>query len=373
MSTSEIGEKHGLSTAELALIATAKKAYMDALAAGSANMADLAREYHDTVLNILVGDHIEGDVPGPLPGCGPDPDPNNEHVKEGGWGGDEDSPDKWEVVPMTDDPSLFKVVDAAGKNIAHKFATKEEAEKYVKWHECKKEGGTPDPDPCPAGQHKDDTGKCVPDTPGPGPTPGTTPYPIKGTPLTTSTTSGQRGPTERHYASGKPDDWTIERNIKNIPFKQYQWVTYTTMGPIEHDDTISLKFGGVHMGTGGWWDCGISFGGQTCLGTEPKHPETHLCIVKGKQYGSVLNKKVGVAGVVFKETAKIELWVDFGTGWEKACEGTNVGNLKPTSGNQEAQLRIDGFDYSGEKNETNPATLKAKGAPEIHSAIVTEI
>jgi hypothetical protein len=66
-----------------------------------------------------------------------------------------------------------------------------------------------------------------------------------------------------------------------------------------------------------------------------------------------------VAGVVFKKTGKIELWIDEGQGWKKVVEGTNVGNLKPTQGNTEAQLRIDGFE---------------KGSvPTIHSAIVTEI
>lgn len=300
--------------------------------------------------------------PPPPPECGADPDPNDEHIAHGGWGGDLGSPETWESVPMKDDPTQFKVVDAKGVNIAHKFTTEAEADKYIKYHQCIKEGGTTPPGPPPP--------PPPPPPPGPPPAPGTTPYPIKGTPMQSS----QRGPTERHYASGKPDDWTIEKNVKNIPYAQYQWVTYTTMGPIEHDDTISVKFGGVHMGEGGWWDCGISFNdGQSCLGTEPKHPSTKLCIVKGKKYGSLLNKKVGVAGVVFKATGKIELWIDMGQGWEKACEGTNVGGLNPTKGNTEAQLRIDGFDYKGEKDEEDMAKIVAAGGPNIHSAIVTEI
>lgn len=308
-------------------------------------------------------DKVFDDSPPPVPPtCGPDPDPNDEHIAHGGWGGDLGSPETWESVPMTSDRSKFKVVDKGGKNIAHKFDTEKEADEYIKWHQCMKEAGTPDPGPTP--------GPGPAPGPGPSPAPGTTPYPIKGTPMQ----AGQRGPTERHYASGKPDDWTIEKNVKNIPFENYQWVTYTTMGPIEHDDNISVKFGGTHMGKGGWWDCGISFNeGQSCLGIEPKHPSTKLCIVKGKKYGSILNKKVGVAGVVFKATGKIELWIDMGNGWEKACEGTNVGGLNPTKGNQEAQLRIDGFNYSGKKDEQDMAKIVAAGGPNIHSAIVTEI
>lgn len=374
--------------------------------------------------------------------CGPNPDPDNTHIKPGGWGGDMASANTWEAVQMRDEPNLWKIVDQAGKNIAHKLASKNEAEKYIEYHECIQEGGDipapepePEPEPTPGGGEppkptegnikpggwganqdakkwavtnmKDPTTEYkiidqsqinvadhftthesaeryikwhewkqrqqpVPTptpTPTPAPTTGSTPYPIKGTPMQSS----QRGPTERHYRSGKPDDWTIEKNVKSIPFENYQWVTYTTMGPIEHDDNISVKFGGVHMGEGGWWDCGISFQGKTCLGTEPEHPETHLCIVKGPVLGSVLNKKVGVAGVVFKKQGKIELWIDMGDGWKKAVEGTNVGNLKPTQGNQEAQLRIDGFDYKGKKDESDIEKLVAAGGPRIHSAIVTGI
>lgn len=62
-----------------------------------------------------------------------------------------------------------------------------------------------------------------------------------------------------------------------------------------------------------------------------------------------------------------------GDGWKKAVEGTNVGNLKPTAGNQEAQLRIDGFNYSGKKDESDVEEIVKHGGPRIHSAIVTEI
>ena len=290
--------------------------------------------------------------------CGPDPDPNDEHIREGGWGGDMAGAALWDAVPMKDDPSLWKVVDKAGKNIAHRFASEAEADRYIAYQRCVQEGGDPDLGPSPE--------------PGPGPAlqQGATPYPIKGTPMQSS----QRGPTERHYASGKPDDWTIERNVKNIPYRNYQWVTYTTMGPIEHDDNISVKFGGHHMGKKGWYDCGISFNeGQSCLGIEPKHPSTKLCVVKGPKYGSVLNKKVGVAGVYFTDENKIELWIDIGQGWNKAAEGVGIGELKPTPGNQEAQLRIDGFDYKGRKNEEDQAEIVRNDGPNIHTAIVTEI
>lgn len=320
-------------------------------------------------------DKVFDDSPPPVPPtCGPDPDPTDEHIAHGGWGGDLGSPETWESVPMVSDPTQFKVVDKKGTNIAHKFKTEKEADDYIKWHQCMKEAGTPDPGPTPG------PGPAPGPAPGPGPapSPGTTPYPIKGTPLSAT----QRGPTERHYASGKPDDWTIEKNIKPIGAKNYQFVVYVTMADNpEHDDNISVKFGGHHMGKKGWYDCGISFGekgkagtSQSCLGVEPKHPSTKLCVVKGKKYDSVLGKKVGVAGVYFTDENKIELWIDYdGKGWDKAAEGVGVGGLKPQAGSQEAQLRIDGFNYTGKKDESDMAKVVAAGGPNIHSAIVTEI
>ena len=306
----------------------------------------IASEYdkkQDINIKKLMDKVFGGTDPSPGEDCGPNPDPENTHVKEGGWGGDTASPKTWQSVPMKDDPKLFKVVDAAGKNIAHKFASEADADKYITYHQCIVERGDvgPNPNPEPG--------------PGPAPTTGETPYPVKGTPMQ----STQRGPTTRHYASGKPDDETIEKNVKSIPFDNYQWVTYTTMHEIEHDDNLSVKFGGNHMDGHGWFDCGISFEGQTCLGVEPKHPSTKLCVVKGPKLSSVLNKKVGVAGVFHKKENHIELWIDMGDGWKKAVEGKDVAGLKPNQKTNEAQLRIDGF--------------KKGSVPTIHSAIVTEI
>ncbi len=335
MSSSDISDVERLN------IDIKKKRYLELKKKGWTDETSFAaNEYHDAVIDaILTGDiSIE-------PGCGADPDPSRIHVKEGGWGGDTASPKLWDVVAMKDDPAQFKIVDKAGKNIAHKFATKQEADRYVKYHQCMEEKGDTDPGPIVIPE--------PPTTPPGGPSPGEYPYPAKGTPMQ----GVKKGPLTRHYASGKPDDKTVEMNVKSIPFDNYQWVTYTTMHKIEHDDNISVKFGGVHQGGGGWFDCGISFEGQTCLGVEPKHPSTKLCVVKGPKLSSVLEKKVGVAGVYHKKENHIELWIDMGDGWKKACEGKDVAGLKPNEASNETQLRIDGFEDE----------------PTIHSAVVTEI
>lgn len=339
----------GLTPEEIKQIAQAKKEYNEAFMNGSPTMQDEAREYFDTVLDIILKKLGGGtDIPGPLPGCGANPDPNNEHVKEGGWGGDTAAAATWDAVPMKDDPALWKVVDAAGKNIAHKFASEADAEKFITYHRCKQETGAPDP--IPPGPE--------PEPPTPTPGDASYPYPAIGSPMQ----STQRGPTTRHYSSGKADDKTIEKNVKNIKFDNYQFVTYVTMNSVEHDDNVSLKLGGTHMGSG-WFDHGVSFSSnastqsQTCLGTEKKHPSTQSCVIKGPKIPQILGKKMGIAATYFKKTNHTELWTNDGSGWKKQVEGDNVNNFNPKSANNEAQLRIDGF----------------KDVPTIHSAVVTEI
>jgi hypothetical protein len=51
-------------------------------------------------------------------------------VKAGGWGGNQD-PTTWTITAMHDDPSLSKVVDGAGKNIATNFAMAAIAQQYI--------------------------------------------------------------------------------------------------------------------------------------------------------------------------------------------------------------------------------------------------
>ena len=162
------------------------------------------------------------------------------------------------------------------------------------------------------------------------------PYKSTGKTVTTS----QRGPTTRHYASGKPDDETIEKNAKGVTFKNYQFVSYLTVKTIEHDDNISVKLGGTH--DSGWYDHGISFNsGQGCLGTEKNHPNTNSCVVKGKSIGKIVGKKVGIAGVMIN--GKTEVWGDAGAGWQNLASATNPDNYPPKSGAHECQLRIDGW------------------------------
>ena len=57
------------------------------------------------------------------------------------WKDANPDPNTWKVVPMTDDPSKFKVVDDKGKNIATEFPSKELAQEYIDYKKTPS-GGT---------------------------------------------------------------------------------------------------------------------------------------------------------------------------------------------------------------------------------------
>jgi hypothetical protein len=268
-------------------------------------------------------------------------------VLHDGWGGDVD-PDNWKVAPMKDKPELFKVVDNAGKNIATDFSSQATAQQYIDWFKINENPDEQDPQPGGGGTEPE------PSQPQAGYT-AVGPYPAIGKELGTT-----KRRAIRHYASGAPDDETVELNCKGIKYRKHQFITYVTMNKIEHDDTMSQKIGGTHMGTG-WFVNSIEFKSGLCgIGVEKKHPKTSHNDIKGGKIGSILNKKIGMASVYFADQNKVELWVDTGNGkWVKQCEGTNVVGFNPKATTFECQLRIDGF---------------TKGSdPTLHMGVVQEI
>jgi hypothetical protein len=280
-------------------------------------------------------------------------------ILHGGWGGNPD-PNTWKATKMVNAEyaGKWKIVDNKGVNILQEFSTEQNAKDMIAWAIANITNNPTDPTPDPVD---------------PNPTPDPTEPPsdldnIKGpyakTPGSKTMQSTTRGPTTRHYASGKPDDETIEKNVKGITYKAYQWITKVKLTEMEHEDNISLKSGGNHDDGPGWYDNGInSHSGQTCIGVEPAHPETHLCEIKGRKVGNVVGKWVESANVYFAKENKIEYWTKIegiDTEWHKDCEGVGVRGLKPKfEDDDEAQLRIDGF----VKDEV----------PEIAYAVIQEI
>lgn len=293
--------------------------------------------------------------PGPVDPNVPKPDSFGT-IKDGAkWSKNPGKAETWKIVPMTDDPKKFKIVAADNLNVIADLESEDQAKKLIEYFKVnvfppKQDGGVIDPD---------DPEKPDPD-PKPVPT-GELPYKVSEKVIKCS----QRGPTTRHYASGAPDDNTIEKNGKEIPFKNHMGVfDITVPKEMEHDDNLSIKIGGDHM-SNGWFDNGISiYEGQSCLGTEVKHPKTKKCIVKGKKYGDLRGKRVQVASTFFYDSNKTEYWVNIPgvtQGWDKAAEGTSIGGFKSkANGKWEVQLRIDGF-------------KDIKVPPEIHNAAIYEI
>lgn len=176
----------------------------------------------------------------------------------------------------------------------------------------------------------------------------------------------------RHYASGKKDDVTSEWGTKTN-FRNYEFTCYVTLGKIDHDDQLSMKFGGTHMGSG-WYDCGISFeSGQGCLGKEENHPSTDLCVVKGKSIGSIVGKKIGMKCVYFGNSGgggQVELWADpqANGNWQQLTARTNnIGGFAPKSSTQECVIRIDAAPnitmHCSSINEIQPAAGAGAGTP----------
>lgn len=298
---------------------------------------------------------VPKDVPPTPPGPTPVPKPDSfGTIKDGAkWSKNPGKAETWKIVPMGDDPKKFKIVDTAGLNVIADLESEAQAKSLIEYF---KVNVFP-----PKGN--DDSTPVDPDQPPQPPVTDGLEAPYKSTGKTVE--MSQRGPTTRNYASGKPSDNTIEKNAKNIGFPNVQ-ACFTIEVPKvwEHDDNLSIKIGGTHMGTG-WFDNGISiYEGQTCLGTEKDHPSTDLCVIKGKKYGDLRGKTVSAASTYFQAENKTEFWVNIGgvtTGWEKAAEGVNVGGFNPKAGNEtEVQLRIDGF-----KDMNSP--------PKITKFVVNEI
>ena len=258
-------------------------------------------------------------------------------IKDGNkWTQNPGKAETWKIVNMDNPAEKFKIVAQDGLNVIADLESKEQALALVKYFTVNVFPPKGNDDSTP----EEPEGPAEPGQPGDGLE---APYETTGKDVKMS----QRGPTKRNYASGKPSDWTIEKKAEKIPFDNIQAAfTVEVSKEWAHDDNLSVKLGGTHMGTG-WFDHGISiYEGQTCLGYEPDHPKTKLCVIKGKKYGDIRGKTISVAATYFKKENRTEFWVNIPSvtkGWEKACEGTDVGGFNPKAKESEVQLRIDGF------------------------------
>jgi F5/8 type C domain/Bacterial Ig domain len=214
-----------------------------------------------------------------------------------------------------------------------------------------------------------------PPPPPPPPTSTDFPYTFVGSPQDME----DEGWGERNYASGKPSDitheWSGETSAQN-----YAIIIDVTLTEIDHDDTISFKFGGTHMGSG-WYDNTYSFeSGQACIGKEEDHPSTDLCVVTGRSIGSLVNTPVKLAAVNIGKGEKLEMYSNLGSGWTKDVESSNgVDGFRPQVDEDEAVIRIDaapGIEMRSaqivelDPASTNPTTIIS--SPPSDRMVITE-
>jgi hypothetical protein len=200
-------------------------------------------------------------------------------------------------------------------------------------------------------------GATTPPPPPPPPPTGTSfPYAFIGSPEDME----DEGWGTRHYASGKPDDitheWSGETSAQN-----YAVIIDITITEIDHDDHISFKFGGTHMGSG-WYDNTYAFeSGEACIGKEEDHPSTDLCVVTGNSIGNLVDTPVKLAAVNIGKGEKLEMYSNLGSGWIKDVESSNgVDGFRPQVDEDEVVIRIDAAPgiimRSAQIVEINPAS-----------------
>jgi len=171
----------------------------------------------------------------------------------------------------------------------------------------------------------------------------------------------------RHYASGKPDEPTVEMHIDSgQPMINQECTAVVTMTGMSHPDTMDWKmYTGEHTSKNG----GISGtcydlelmtdgSGSKTLEVESPHPHNHAAHQPQLfKPGDISNKKIGWKGICINtEDGKgvhIESWInltpDDQSGWKKYIDVTDTGQLyKPTSPilkpfGSLAIIRIDGI------------------------------
>ncbi len=232
------------------------------------------------------------------------------YIKPGGWGASTDV-SKYKVVNMKNPPEQFKVVDDKGVNVIVNFKTAKGAQDYITAHQ-----GTPVPPPvtCPPGQHKDASGKCVPDviTP-PGPT-GVDQFGIRkihpDKPGGRFETNFVGREFERHYASGKPSENSFEYNQKAASADKNSDVEVTFYEKINgfktnEPDTVSVKLTGPdHQDGNCCWvipEFQTDGGAGKTLETEKPHPTNHGVNPKplSPLGGSLIGKWIGIKAITY--------------------------------------------------------------------------
>ena len=216
-------------------------------------------------------------------------------TEQGIFKGGNSNPETWKVIPMKQDPSLFKIVDDQGENVRTDFSSQQAAEKYVAYEIYKKKNDTFTPNNGSRNNLKDKLGVVIQ-------------FKTKdnGKEMYSEDFMHERG--IRHYESDKPDDTTDEYNVKlDKEHVDLETTGYFKITKEMHDDTISMKLRGpTHSdGKGSWYKIGVHFNGKPFFGKEWEHSgreeddlNTGDNIINA---GKIVGKWVGVKAVTFNE------------------------------------------------------------------------
>lgn len=283
--------------------------------------------------------------PTPTPTPNPEPKPTEDKGRVKDWGSVDTNPNNWKVVSMKDDKTKFKVVDKSNVNVADNFNTKEGAQKFIddaiaNYKPEPKPEPNPTPTPTPTTGNVDSFGvlKIYPDADS-----------------KRFLTNGEIEAKIRHYASGKPDDNTIEFNIdtKDKKFRDMEATIVIKNKGMQHHDRFSYKLrGGAHKdGQGQWYIFETSTDGKwtnESFQVERPHPSYHKFGDKIKPLIASLpsdlrSATIGIKAITInrtvngKEGVHLEQWINLdpltadgkpkNEGWQKYMEVDDVGQF----------------------------------------------
>ena len=228
--------------------------------------------------------------------------PSEGIIKAGGWNAAPD-PNQFKIVSMKDRPQLFKVVDAAGVNVATDFSTQVKAQEFIDY--CKKlpageyfkflkgpfqGSGTPSPEPKPEPEPEPKPEPEPEPEPGPGPAGDKDP---QGITMIMKSKQGGRYETKfvneikwRNYRSGNPSEWSNEyTNSAGTPIRDAECTYYVKVTDFKNKtDTFSWKRrSGKHSSSdpvkGTCYDFELMTNGSDdkTLQVERPHPTMHDC------------------------------------------------------------------------------------------------
>jgi hypothetical protein len=291
---------------------------------------------------------IGDDVPNPDPEPQDPAKPTEGFIKPGGWGADLVNKAAWKVVNMKDFPEQFKVVDAAGKNVATNFTAQKIAENFIAYfqtHEFPPKDTNPTPEPGPTPE------------PNPNPTPGSG-VDKNGVKLLVSNGGEITYEVKNNF---RDDGKRYDVNVGQWPSSEATAYFRFTKDPV--DDEVSIKWSEKsHSGSNDvqCYDTGTDIkSGKTRMRFENPHP-SYSGNIGGGQGSPQGTKWIGYKGVKQVNadgTVTIKLWQDTGDNegdkpanqWKETYSHTDS-KYKRTGAHPYVTFRVDDPGKNGQKN-----------------------